>query len=52
MPGLRLGTAATILSPQQEPKACQSYKLRVSEAEDDHQRERRDGGHGAGNNQV
>ena len=40
-PGLILDTAATILSPQLDPKACQSYKLGFREVEDDQQQERR-----------
>lgn len=46
MPGLSPDTAATTLSPQQDPKACQSYKPAFREAEDNNQQERRDGGHG------
>lgn len=40
VPGLSLDTAATILSPQQDPKPCQSYKPGFREAEDDNQQER------------
>lgn len=52
VPGLSLDTAATILSPQQDPKACQSCKLGFREAEDDHQREIGDGGHKGDGNRV
>lgn len=39
VPGLSLDPAATILSPQQDPKACQSYKLEFREADNDQQQE-------------